>query len=756
MTQKTLVDLRNNRYATIDSCDKEPIHIPGSIQPHGYLLAVTPETYLVTHCSANIESFLHQPTARVIGAPLSDLFEKSHHAMAAFMQNDTARASGTLLMEYPNGYCHLSVYRSDELYVLEFDQCADLSDDLSAARTGISELLALVQQPQGIRPLCQAMADYVQAKLEFDRVMIYRFHPDFSGEVFAEAVVTGMIPYLGLRYPAGDIPPQARELYLRNRLRIVVDVNYQPVPLLTQREAGQEPRQLDLSDSLLRSVSPIHVQYLKNMHVSASFSLSIIKDNKLWGLIACHHNSPKYVTPSQRQAALLYGLVLSSQLEVHERAESLKLVTEVDNALDGLLRTLQQEELQLDNIICTPYMKQISGATGVIAFVKGVLYRSPHTPSDEECRNLIAFLAAHTTAGTLVTRKLTDIYPEAGSYASLVSGLIYHQLTNSTDDCVIWIKPGLDQTITWAGNPEKAVERDSVTQQLTPRTSFEAWKEVVRNESDAWHTYQVNATYLFTSALQKYLHLAYLKKEEEKQRLLAEELKKSNDELENINWISAHDLKEPLRKIRVFTSKLMQMEDLSDIVLHDLSKVNSSAMRMQSLLDDIMSYARVAAREQLHTQAADLNAIVKEAVEQFAEEIAARNTRVTIASLPVIHGSTFQLKQLFVNLLGNALKFSRTGVTPEIRITYHPAHEDLLKNPSFFKIEVSDNGIGFEEQYKERIFKLFQRLETEVQGTGMGLSICRKIMENHQGKIDVSSQVGQGSTFMLYFPARLL
>ncbi|MDJ1503732.1 ATP-binding protein [Xanthocytophaga agilis] len=757
MNKKIIVDIQNKTSVSIDSCEKEPIHIPGSIQPHGYLLAVTTDTHIITHCSANVEKFLHQSVEQVLGASLETLFTSQYASIVSFLENEQARANSTLLVEHHNGfgYCHLSVYKSNELYILEFDQCSDLAEDLSAARAGINELLMLVQKPQSIQALCQAMAVYVQNKLGFDRVMIYRFHPDYTGEVIAEAVHEGMEPYLGLRYPAGDIPPQARELYVRNKIRIIANVQYQPVPLFTYVEGDKTPEQLDLSDSFLRSVSPIHIQYLKNMGVAASFSLSIIKDNKLWGLIACHHNTPKYVSPSQRQAALLYGLVLSSQLDVYERAESLQLIARVDEALDVLLKKLQREGLDVNRLIIDPSLEHISGATGVIALIKGRVYRSGHTPSEEETLNLLTFLHSHASSGTLVTQKLVDIFPEAESYANLASGVIYHRLTKSTDDAIAWIKPGLDHVITWAGNPDKAVEKDSETQQLRPRTSFAAWQQIVKNESDPWHNHQINATYLFASSLQKYLHLSYLKKEEEKQRLLAEELKKSNEELDNINWINAHDLKEPLRKIRVFISRMLQAEDLPEKIGEDLMKVNKSAIRMQALLEDIMNYARVAAREQLHSQEADLNVVLLDALDNFSDEIQSRNAIVFVNPMPVIYGNAFQLRQLFTNLLGNALKFTPSDKTPEIIVSHPQSPTDEVTEADlaqFFIVTVTDNGVGFDEQYKERIFKLFQRLDNNVHGTGIGLAICRKIMENHQGKIEVSSEPGIGTTFRLYFP----
>ncbi len=758
MTKKTVIDLQNKTYATIDSCDKEPIHVPGTIQSYGYLLALDIDSEQITHCSANIEEFTHLAPGQVLGASLQSLFERHYHTLVSFLSREKSEIHQTLLIEHHEVYYHLSVYRIYHRYVLEFEKCGDLSDDLSAARTDINELMALVQKPQTLQLLCQSMADYIKRKLEFDRVMIYRFHPDFSGEVYAEAVNEDMEPFLGLRYPAGDIPPQARELYLRNRLRIISDVQSQPVPLLTSDEPGLPPEQIDLSDSVLRSVSPIHIQYLKNMGIGASFSLSIIKDGKLWGLIACHHNGSKCLSPSQRQAALLYGLVLSSQLEVHERAESLQLIARVDGALDLLLRDLHQNDLTLQEIVTDPRMLDISGAQTVIAYVNGTLYQSNNLLTDEQAMALVHFLTHNATQGSLITQKLMDLFPDSESFASVVSGLIYHRLSNATEDCILWAKPGLEQEIIWAGNPEKAVQRDTLTLQLTPRSSFEAWKQIVRNISDQWHSYQINASHLFTSALQKHLHLDYLRKEEEKQRVLAEELKRSNEELENINWISAHDLKEPLRKIRVFTSRMMHMNDLPEAVVADLHKVNNSATRMQSLLDDIMSYARVAAREQLYSHEADLNQILGEVVEHFADELTGSHARITFADLPTIYGSTFQLRQLFMNLIGNALKFSREDVPPEIQVTYLPyqASEAEAQDDTFFVIEVTDNGQGFDEQYKERIFKLFQRLDTQIQGTGIGLSICRKVMENHQGKIDVASCINQGSTFRLYFPARLL
>lgn len=258
--------------------------------------------------------------------------------------------------------------------------------------------------------------------------------------------------------------------------------------------------------------------------------------------------------------------------------------------------------------------------------------------------------------------------------------------------------------------------------------------------------------------MHKHLGFIYLAEEEEKQRQVSEKLKETNSELENINWISTHDLQEPLRKIQVITSFIMieEAKDVSESVLQKLGRINKSAGRMQTLINDILHYTRLKEGEQALIDV-DLNILIKEVLDELQDVVKEKNAEVKLEELPVIKGIPFLLKQLFSNLMYNALKFSSVDRIPEVTIStfdYHLQPSKINPPKEYYIIKFSDNGIGFSPEFNERIFKIFTRLHAagEFPGSGVGLALCKKIMEKHNGIIRVEGIINTGATFYIYFP----
>ncbi|WP_298220427.1 sensor histidine kinase [Flavobacterium sp.] len=239
-----------------------------------------------------------------------------------------------------------------------------------------------------------------------------------------------------------------------------------------------------------------------------------------------------------------------------------------------------------------------------------------------------------------------------------------------------------------------------------------------------------------------------------------ESLSKVNKELEAFTYISSHDLQEPLRKIQMMISRILEVEssNLSENGKNYLNRTHESANRMQTLIMDLLAYSRVKT-EEFTLENIQLNQIVAEVKNDLEEEIAASHAVITLVGDTEIKAIASQFRQLLTNLISNAIKFSNAETAPEITIESHvvSAHEVPFVNPSgrdFSKITIADNGIGFDAQYQKRIFELFQRLHTskEYPGTGIGLAIVKKIVENHQGFITAESPEGQGATFTIYLP----
>src|SRR6476646_1161515 len=318
----------NGPAVDLTNCDREPIHLLGAVQPFGFLLAVSSTTWCVTRASRNVVEWLGVEGADLLGRPLDQIFtaDAVHtirgQLQSAIMGDTIARAFGVVLTG-AGLRCDVALHVMHDTVVIEGEPCVD--DPAINAGAMVRGMIARLQQTGELRTFYRVAAREMRAVTDFDRVMIYRFDQDGSGEVIAESARAGLEPYLGLHYPASDIPRQARILYQRNWLRIIADINARAAAL--ESTATHSAALLDLSMSVLRSVSPIHIEYLRNMGVGASMSVSILRDGKLWGLFACHHYSPHYISFEKRTASELFGQMFSWILEGRERESDIEYET---------------------------------------------------------------------------------------------------------------------------------------------------------------------------------------------------------------------------------------------------------------------------------------------------------------------------------------------------------------------------------------------------------------------------------------------
>ncbi len=758
-----MIDLTNKTVATIEDCDQEPIHIPGTIQPHGYLVAITPQDGTITHCSANLSRLLSLPLQDILGKSIFEMFPHQRGTFSKCLSEDWQNQ--VLTFEQAELAYHIAVHRVDGLIVLEFEAVSESQPETIS----VPELLRLVKAPDSLLSLCETVAVEVKRSLGYDRVMVYRFDTeDHSGEVVAESLADGMEPYLGLRYPAGDIPPQARALYVRNTLRSINDTSADPVPLFAGmvNAASGIPMQLDLSHAYLRSVSPIHIQYLHNMGVGASFSISLVKDGKLWGLIACHHRSAHHPTPAQRNTAQMIGMLLSSQIELLERTQQSAEMRTGEKQLDAIMQLFESEEdFSLAALAEKPELLTIADAAGVAIVVKEKVYTQGTTPPSDAIHELVEFLqhSRYSREG-FSTKNLAGHHSAASAFEDVASGIIYQALDYSSADSIIWFRPGLLQTVLWAGQPQSAKSTDN-SKKLTPRNSFSAWQQTVRDVSEPWSDAQVQVTARLAFALRKQLRTLQIQEEADQQRAFNERLMAVNEELENINWISTHDLREPLRKIQVLASRALSKDsqNLSEILLDSINRMHGSAKRMQQLLDDISAYSTVSAKNKA-VDKVDLKELVHDISLEKADDFQEQGAKLEVGDLPSISGISFQLKQVFLNLINNSLKFGKPDESNIISIQVTSPTASALEafgiSPqNYFAVVVRDIGVGFDPIYNRRIFQLFQRLNNESDGkngTGIGLAICKKVMLNHEGFIWAESTLDVGSDFYLIFPKSVL
>jgi light-regulated signal transduction histidine kinase (bacteriophytochrome) len=540
---------------------------------------------------------------------------------------------------------------------------------------------------------------------------------------------------------------------------MIANVQLPNVPLYALDE-NADNKSLDLTFSTLRSSSPMHIQYLINMGVGATFTIALINQGKLWGLIACHHYAHKHIPYHVRLAVQLQGVFLSSQIDVRQAADEFELVKEIEKKLDGLHRILTGSGQNLAEEQTLVQLKNLLNADAVVIVYKETFYKHGQLPQDEKLIGLMKWLNTSNENAIFQTSKLSNNYPQAEGLGSQIAGVVYLPIGTQTKNGIAWIRQEVEKTVNWGGDPSKTMNKDAENQRLTPRKSFALWKQSVKGQSAAWQKPEIKAANVICSYIQHQFHLAEMQEEERRYLKLNERLKKANEELENMNWISTHDLKEPLRKIQIYASIILQKYkvDLPELVITNILRMQTSAARMQNLIDSMLSYTKVI-NEEKRLMNCDLNGLIEEIQTDLKESIEEKGGSLQWENLPVIQGTAFLIKQLFENLINNSLKFAKEGRPSVVIISSQLVDEKTMQEiwpdceHDYNKITVADNGVGFDPNYKKDLFKMFQRFHGQQYiGSGIGLSICQKIAEAHGGFIDADGEEDIGAAFNIYIP----
>ncbi|WP_245930723.1 HWE histidine kinase domain-containing protein [Methylobacterium radiodurans] len=420
----------------------------------------------------------------------------------------------------------VALHLSGSAIVIEAEPSAP--EHLSAGNL-VRSMVGRLQQTAGYDPLCREAARQMRALTGFDRVMVYRFAPDGHGEVIAEAARSGLDRYLGLHYPASDIPKQARALYERNWLRIIADVGAPAAAVLPQRDPEGEP--LDLSLSTLRAVSPIHIEYLRNMGVAASLSVSILRNGRLWGLFACHHMEPRHISLERRTAAELFGQMFSWILESRQREEEAAQEArsrEIHNRLMGALASGVTGLESLPDFV--EELAAIVPSDGIGLWVNGQVFVHGATPTAEEFAGLVRFLNRTAASRVYAVDEIGRTHEPGRDFTERAAGVLAVPVSRTPRDFLVFFRREVARTVTWAGNPEKPASLGPNGVRLTPRKSFEAWTETVRGRSLPWSEVELRtAEALRVTLLEVILRLSdsaerERKEAQERQELLIAEL----------------------------------------------------------------------------------------------------------------------------------------------------------------------------------------------------------------------------------------
>jgi two-component system, chemotaxis family, sensor kinase Cph1 len=469
--------------ADLSNCEREEIHLAGSIQPHGALLVVSEPDHRVIQASANAVEFLN--LKQVAGMALADLdgdlllqilphLDPTSQGMPIAVRcrigNPSAEFDG-LLHRPPAGGLVIELERAGP--------SVDLSRQVASA-------VEKIRTASSLRGLCDEAATLLQDRTGYDRVMVYRFDDKGHGEVFSERRRPELEAFLGNRYPATDIPQMARRLYERTRVRVLVDVNYEPVPL-QPRLSPITGRDLDMSLCFLRSMSPIHLQYLKNMGVGATLVISLVVGGKLWGLVACHHYEPRFIHFEQRAVCELLAEAIATRIAALESFAQSQSEIFVQRLEQRMVEAMSREGDWRAAIFDTSQsILQPLDAGGSALVYEGQVIVGGEVPGTQEIRELVAWLDTRRDMSVQVTASLGLDFPQFAGLTNVASGIAVAPISNSPGEYLIWFRPERVHTVTWGGDPLKPFVIGDNPSDLSPRRSFAQWHQLVEGTSEPW------------------------------------------------------------------------------------------------------------------------------------------------------------------------------------------------------------------------------------------------------------------------------
>ena len=777
---------------TLEGCSNESVYAPGYIQPHGLLLLLQEPHLKILQVSENVEQFFGISPAALLGQSLQKLLPRTQvKRITEFLLQDNLDYNNPfeLRIRRKDPHPHLVSQQERKANIDGFPlSCGERTQIFRSTLLRTKDALILELEPQlatkenhtiqfygrlqnaiislrnsSLSDLAQTLAREVKALTDFDRVMVYCFEADEHGVVIAEAKESYLKSYLGLHYPASDIPAAARRLFLRNWVRQIPSVNYTPARLISINDTPNEPS-LDLSDCVLRGVSPCHVEYLQNMGVVGSLTISLIDDQRLWGLIACHHYSPKLVDYETRKTCEFLGQFASIEL-LHQQERELNSYRAQVKAIQN---HLQLEFLHDPNFIQQVLTKNATqlldlvNAEGVAIILDQSISLIGQTPPLKDIQALLTWLPQLNQPEIYMTDCLVRSYSPAKEFKDTASGILAIAIVlHQKSYYLLWFRPEQIQTVNWAGDPSpSAVGEPDGEKPLTPRKSFELWKETVEETSLPWKSLEIEAAQMMRNTLM----LAVLEFSQAALERSAERAAIANRAKSQFLAKMSHELRTPLNAILGFTQVMSHSSNTPTEFREHLGIVSRSGEYLLALINDVLEMSSIEAGQQvLKERTFNLHRLLKSLQEMFAIKASQKGLILSFErdqSVPrYVCSDEAKLRQILLNLISNAIKFTTQGsVTVESRAeagrttkqggtcdpnTSIPCYNLVLS------VAVTDTGCGIDSHEWESIFEAFVQTEKgrQVQGTGLGLSISRQFARLMGGDITVQSLGNHGSTF---------
>jgi len=714
---------------SVDKCENEKIQNIGAVQSCAQFIVLDSDFKIVA-LSENAD-FVNQKPKELIGVEVFTLECFKNLSKDQLLTKSLKRIAGIIENQL------LIITRNTHHYYIEIEP--EKFEAGSSYNEISPEVLSDLNNVETEKELLQKSASSIKKISGYDRVMIYRFEPNGDGYVIAEEKNEDLEPFLDLRYPASDIPDQAKKLFLNSSSRIIVDVDSLPAPIICRK--GLAPIDLDLSNAYFRATSPLHIEYLQNMGVKATFGIPIKVDGQLWGLVACHHYSKSiHLKYDLRVSCELVSSFINSKLQsiIQERKVSLK--NKIFELSQDILNRITNGKTVAGAF--EENGRRLLAATESSGFIMKMGNESipfGQCPPNHVIEGLLEQLNKKNEVDAWFTTQSTK---QGIQYDKDSVGILAVPLSINYKDYLIWFRPAAEQTINWAGKNNK--KRD-VRDRLSPRGSFNLWSEKISNQSLEWKKEHKEAAryILFSFVRDIFAKARQLSKANQK----LEDISRSKDEF--IGMVS-HELRTPLNAL-VGWVKILKLSKLDPQGTEAAEVIERNTNIQINLIDDLLDISRIISGKMKMTfqKSIDLSKIVKEVVNDTKETAKLRNISIEFndADKVTTSGDPDRLKQIVWNLVSNAIKYNHKNGSVVIAIN---------KLASSIQLSVSDNGLGIAKDKLALIFDRFvQTKDTSMRssGLGLGLAIVKSLVELHGGAISVSSAgLDKGSTFTVDLP----
>ena len=723
---------RRSRAEPVDAsvCEREPIHIPGAVQPHAAMLALDPATLVVTACSDNVADALELSPGEVLGRTLETLLPAHvvDGARAQADRPDTQPWRGMARLGADADAYAVTAHTHDGRLIVEIEMLPERPEDFGAATPAqAQDAVARLRAAPSLEAAASACAEDIRRMTGFQRVLVYQFDEDWNGEAVGESRDADYSSLLGLRFPASDIPAQARALYTRAPARFVVDRDAVPAAVLAEPAAGNQT--VDLSHAYSRALSPIHLEYQRNLGVNGSMSISILVDGALWGLVIGHHRRPHYITPDTRALA---GLVTDAfALRIHE-LETTAAWREQQAALqhqNALLERLAGADDFIETLTDPgpgrTTLLDLFEATGAAVVAGDRMTCIGRTPCSDQLTDLADWLRGHLGEDERVfaTADLSEHWAPGEGLRDIASGLLAAFVDPERRVLLMWFRGEVASTVTWGGDPTKPVLADGATRTVLPRRSFERWVEERRGQAEPWADWYPESAAAFAAALEGVVLRQGRKIAElsAKQRDLSAALEQKDLLAREID----HRVKNSLQIVA--SVMLLQARRVVD---------EDAKAAFQNTYARVMSVARVhdSLQQSADAEMVDLGQTVRQLCNDLAAGMSDASRRVEVeaeAGLMVPSRTAVALALIATELVTNALKYAYPdGEGGPIAVQVKGAADGLT-------LRVCDEGQGLPEDWDTR----------PREHGGLGMRVIRAMLQQIDGALHVDGVRRQGTCF---------